>query len=104
MSAPRYVYSLPPRETGWRGAWSLSSGFQKGVAVPDLPCPKCATSTSKTLDWINRYAEVKYYRCANCGHVWVTPKDHGAVAQPITFDVPDASGLAPRAPKTRENA
>jgi len=72
--------------------------------MPDMPCPKCGTSTSKTLDSINEYADVKYYRCACCGHVWVTPKFDGTVAYPITIDVLDWPSPAIVQTKRREKA
>jgi transposase-like protein len=39
-------------------------------AMPQMPCPVCGTTTPCLLEGISADAEVKYYRCPSCAHVW----------------------------------
>jgi hypothetical protein len=43
--------------------------------MPTLICPRCHTETARSLEYPSQFAHVNYYRCANCAHVWTTPKD-----------------------------
>ena len=43
--------------------------------MPIRPCPKCPQATPKHLEASSKDAEVNYYRCSECGHVWHVPKD-----------------------------
>jgi len=49
------------------------------------PCPACDSATTLELYAINRASYVNYYRCDQCGHVWVTTKDNpNKIARHIT--------------------
>ena len=34
------------------------------------PCPHCDTNTARLLDQTSKVANVSYYRCNKCGHLW----------------------------------
>jgi tRNA(Ile2) C34 agmatinyltransferase TiaS len=44
------------------------------VAVQTLECPVCATTAPQHLQTSSKGANVNYYRCPNCKHVWTTSK------------------------------
>jgi hypothetical protein len=37
-------------------------------------CPACDSTDAAFLEHISKAAEVEYFRCRYCGHVWNTPK------------------------------
>jgi transposase-like protein len=41
----------------------------------DSRCPACRSKHVQWLPGPSEDAEVDYYRCADCGHVWNVPKD-----------------------------
>jgi hypothetical protein len=43
---------------------------------PFLPvtCPQCLQVKGCRMEDVSNIAHVDYYRCADCGHVWTTPK------------------------------
>lgn len=52
--------------------------------MPTHPCPCCEYDTPRKLDAPSEYARVDYYRCGQCGHVWITDKDDSTRIQHIT--------------------
>ena len=48
------------------------------------PCPACDRPTARLLDDTSKGAEVNYYTCDPCGHVWTTDKDTGAILRHVT--------------------
>ncbi len=42
--------------------------------MPIQPCPKCQRPTARLLTGVSHQADVNYYRCEPCGHVWTLPK------------------------------
>ena len=45
---------------------------------PQSRCMRCGGSSTHHLDKASQYASVDYYRCDQCGHVWVVEKARGA--------------------------
>lgn len=39
-----------------------------------IPCPECNRPDGRPAEFVNHYAHVIYFRCAECGHVWHIPK------------------------------
>jgi hypothetical protein len=39
------------------------------------PCPSCARSESTAIRNLSTDADLKYYRCDRCGHLWVVFRD-----------------------------
>jgi hypothetical protein len=39
-------------------------------------CPACQSKHVQWLPGVSKDAEVNYYRCGDCGHVWNVPKDN----------------------------
>ena len=49
--------------------------------MPNQPCPRCSADTPRELQAPIQYAAVNYYRCPECGHVWIVARDgSGAIA------------------------
>ena len=48
------------------------------------PCPACDKATPRLLDDSRRLAEVNYFRCEACGHVWTTNRYDGRVVHHVT--------------------
>jgi len=49
------------------------------------PCGECRSLAIRWLDSVSRDAQVNYYRCERCGHVWTLPKgETDVVATGIT--------------------
>ena len=42
--------------------------------LPGIPCPECKRPHGQPAEFVNHYAHVMYFRCAECGHVWHVPK------------------------------
>ena len=40
------------------------------------PCPSCHASSPRFLPATSQHADVNYYRCDPCGHVWTIPKSN----------------------------
>jgi len=38
------------------------------------PCAECRSLAIRWLDSRSQHAELNYYRCERCGHVWTLPK------------------------------
>jgi len=49
--------------------------------MPVRPCPECQTPTPRLLEAVSKVAEVWYYRCGACGHIWNVPKANPDGAQ-----------------------
>jgi len=48
------------------------------------PCPACTREdATQDLTHVSPKLEVKYFRCAACGHVWVTYRD-GEIAHHVS--------------------
>ena len=43
--------------------------------MPTRPCPNCHAPSPRYLPATSEHADVNYYRCDPCGHVWTMPKD-----------------------------
>jgi DNA-directed RNA polymerase subunit M/transcription elongation factor TFIIS len=43
--------------------------------MPHSRCPACQSKHVQWLPEVSKDAEVDYYRCGDCGHVWNVPKD-----------------------------
>jgi hypothetical protein len=41
-------------------------------------CPRCESIRTRPLPELSRDADVDYFRCDHCAHVWTTPKNHRA--------------------------
>ena len=41
----------------------------------DFACPVCLEPTPRLLEASSQYANVNYYRCPKCAHVWTVAKD-----------------------------
>jgi hypothetical protein len=52
--------------------------------MPIRPCPSCDKPTPRLLDAPTQFAEVNYYRCDHCGHVWTTDKLTGNLLHHVT--------------------
>ena len=63
----------------------LSSGFPKSE-MPATICPSCNARTPRSLEYTSAFAHVNYYRCerVECGHIWTTDKETGAILQHVT--------------------
>ncbi len=49
------------------------------------PCPQCRMPAPRLLETVSNDAQVNYYRCQVCGHVWTLPKgEMDAVPTAIT--------------------
>ena len=49
--------------------------------MPVRPCPECQNPTPRVLDALSAHAQVWYYRCPNCSHIWNVPKADPAGTQ-----------------------
>jgi hypothetical protein len=59
--------------------------------MPTRPCPICAHTAPRYLPATSEHADVNYYRCDPCGHVWSIPKDKpDAPPRHVTITVPRA--------------
>jgi transposase-like protein len=52
--------------------------------MPQMPCPVCGTTTPRLLEGISADAEVKYYRCPSCAHVWTVSKRDPSLITHVT--------------------
>jgi len=52
--------------------------------VPTLSCPNCGTMTPRRLAHSSDGANVNYYKCASCGHVWTVDKRNPDVVRHVT--------------------
>ena len=53
--------------------------------MPIRPCPECMHPTPRQLENVSADAQVWYYRCDSCGHVWNIPKsDPNAPPRAVT--------------------
>lgn len=43
--------------------------------MPIQPCPSCGVPVTRRLDFTSQYADVNYYICERCGHIWTISKD-----------------------------
>jgi transposase-like protein len=46
---------------------------------PTMPHSSCPACQSKHVQWLSgpsKFAQVDYYRCRDCGHVWNVRKDN----------------------------
>jgi hypothetical protein len=53
--------------------------------MPIRPCPVCVAPTVRWLKESSRAAQVNYYRCDECGHVWATLKTGPQLGPPVTI-------------------
>jgi hypothetical protein len=44
------------------------------MVVRTFGCPACQSGNVIWLEGTSRISRVDYYRCSNCGHVWVIAK------------------------------
>jgi hypothetical protein len=51
--------------------------------MPVLSCPNCTAMAPRELE-ASRNAFVNYHRCVECGHVWTTDKQTGAILTHVT--------------------
>jgi uncharacterized Zn finger protein len=47
-------------------------------------CPSCHSSAPNLLADLSKDADVNYYRCSACGHVWTTTKGDGVIVRHVT--------------------
>ena len=47
-------------------------------------CPACSVASPQWLESTSKLADVNYYRCQGCGHVWTTNRDNGAILHHVT--------------------
>lgn len=53
--------------------------------MPARPCPECRHPAPRFLAAPSQSADVSYYRCDDCGHVWHVPNTHpDAAPYPVT--------------------
>ncbi|HET9370296.1 MAG TPA: hypothetical protein VFO19_08610 [Vicinamibacterales bacterium] len=50
---------------------------------PRQSCPSCRSPTTVMLENMSRYAQVNYFRCLECMHVWNLPKAGPGLAPPV---------------------
>jgi len=54
-------------------------------APPDSPsCPACDLTETRFLEAPSADAEVYYFRCAGCGHVWATDRKNKGIVRHVT--------------------
>jgi hypothetical protein len=53
---------------------SLKSELNSYASMLQLRCPACNSTDADFLEHISKAAQVEYFRCRYCGHVWNTPK------------------------------
>jgi uncharacterized Zn finger protein len=47
-------------------------------------CPQCLEIAGQPIKSLNAFAHVTYWRCAKCGHVWVTTKHEPDESHAVT--------------------
>jgi uncharacterized Zn finger protein len=52
--------------------------------MPILSCPACGVPTSRLVKARSKFANVNYYRCSACGHVWTIAKDNPEAVTHVT--------------------
>ena len=75
-----------------------------GSVMPDRTCRKCS-ARGHFLEQVSRYFSVDYYRCPQCGHVWVHQRNNpDSPPEDVTFrDVDDSEPpLSPPSVPTRQ--
>jgi uncharacterized Zn finger protein len=59
------------------------------------PCLACQSLAVRWLETVSEEAQVNYYRCERCGHVWTLPK--GQIdADPTPITTSHRTTTAPR--------
>jgi transposase-like protein len=61
--------------SSWR-AQNLDGSASNPFTMPHSRCPACQSTHVQWLPDVSKDAEVNYYRCGDCGHVWNVPKDN----------------------------
>lgn len=66
-------------------AIAICSRGDDGHSLPMRPCPECGADRPRFLEDVSRDANVNYYECSKCRHVWhVTKADVGGTQIPVT--------------------
>ena len=52
--------------------------------VPNQPCPACGHDTLRHLPESSKEAQVNYYGCCACRHIWTVSKQDGARITHVT--------------------
>jgi rubredoxin len=63
---------------------SLEFASNHGLTMPILSCPACGVPTPRLVKAPSHLANVNYYRCSACGHVWTVAKNNPDVLTHVT--------------------